>query len=98
MSKFKIGDKVNYVRAAGKYRCIIRVLPKDTHDTYCVELLDNPGSSADFNCHTCDGFIPSGLGQWAWEESLELVDYGPWPPKTPRQKYKGFTKCTQLKS
>lgn len=98
MFKFNIGDEVNYIREFVKYKCIVRVLPSRTDDVYAIELLSYPGPSAGFVCHTCDGYVPSGFGQWVYEESLEWRHSSVWPPKESRHKYKGFEKCTQLKS
>lgn len=90
MFKFKIGDEVNYVITNGKYRGIVRALPSTPDRTYAVELLVHPGPTAGFNCHTCSGLIPSGLGRWASQDFLRLVNAGTWPPTNSKSRYKQF--------
>lgn len=94
MLKFKVGDYVYYETSTGKFKGVIRRLPTIEHVGYAVEILMD---QAEIRLHSCDGYIPSGRGRWAYEDSLSFV-HTSWPPKASRRKYKGFEKCTQLKS
>lgn len=97
MPKFRVGDKVQYSYDGQMCIGTIRQISTE-NNTYSVEFGPNvPFASA---LHNCEGAVPNGMGWWISEASLTLVQRCEvtWPPKASRRKYKGFERCTQLKS
>lgn len=97
MPEFRVGDKVRYEYNGQMYIGTICQLHND-EGLYSVEFgPEVPFASA---LHDCEGAVPSDMGWWIGEPSLTLVRRYEvtWPPKESRRKYKGFERCTQLKS